>query len=132
VATFDPRAADNDPRLLLAFDTTGTLFGVAAHERVLLESPTARFAATKLEVAAVAIGWQGRHLPSGDRASDVLMSAVMADISARIPPRDARIFAVIHQANHRSLGLCRRHGLTEELSRAHPEYRRFVTAHRPR
>jgi hypothetical protein len=128
--TFDPHATDNDPRLLLAFDTTGTLFGVAAHERVVLESPTARFNATKLEVVAVTTAWQGRHFPSGERASDILMSAALTDVSVRVPPRHTRVFAVVHEGNHRSLALCHRHGLVEELTRPHPNYRRLVTAHR--
>lgn len=57
----------------------------------------------------------------------VLMSSIVADVIARVPPRAARIFAVVHEDNARSLALCRRHGLTEELSRPHPAYRRLVT-----
>ncbi|HEX6074620.1 MAG TPA: hypothetical protein VFZ32_05060 [Micromonosporaceae bacterium] len=41
---FDPHATSGDPRLLLAFVTaTEELFGMAAHERVVIESPTAQF-----------------------------------------------------------------------------------------
>jgi hypothetical protein len=54
----------------------------------------------------------------------------MTDVSARVPPRDARVFAVV-QDNHRSLALCERYGLVEEISRPHPDYRRLVTSHRP-
>ncbi len=130
---FAPGAADDDPRLLLAFATaTGELFGVAAHERVILRgSEGTQFNATKLEVAALAAPWQGRRLDAGERASDVLMSAVMTDVSARVPPRDARVFGVVHQQNRRSIALCRRHGLVEELSSPDPSYRRLITAHRP-
>jgi hypothetical protein len=128
---FDPHAISGDPRLLLAFVTaTGELFGVAAHERIVIESPTAQFDATKLELVAIATPRQGGRFSTGERASDVLMSAVMADISARVPPRDARVFAVVHQDNHRSLALCQRHGLVEEMTRPHPDYRRLITAHR--
>jgi hypothetical protein len=109
---------------------TVELVGVAAHEQVVLESPTARFDATKLEVIALGRSWQGRRFGGGARASDVLMSAVMTDISARVPPRDARVFAVVHEDNHRSLALCQRYGLVEEMSRPHPNYRRLVTSHR--
>jgi hypothetical protein len=35
---FDPHAGDGDPRLLLAFTPAGDLFGVAAHERVILQA----------------------------------------------------------------------------------------------
>ncbi|MFI7517037.1 hypothetical protein ACIBVK_26445 [Micromonospora echinofusca] len=126
-----PGAVDDDPRLLLAFTATGELFGVAAHERQFLQGGSGvRFAATKLEVAAVSKPWQGRRFGSGARASDVLMSAVMTDVASRVPPRDARVFAIIHEDNHRSLALCRRHGLVQEMTRPHPEYRRLVTAHR--
>lgn len=44
-----------------------------------------RFDATKLEVAAIARPWQGHHFSTGEYASDVLMSAVMTDVSARMP-----------------------------------------------
>jgi hypothetical protein len=39
------------------------------------------------------------------RASDVIMSAVMADIEHRVPPRHARVFAVVHEDNARMLAL---------------------------
>jgi hypothetical protein len=130
--TFDPHAADGDPRLLLAFTASGDLFGVAAHERVTLQGDDgSQFYATKLEVLAVTLWWQGRRFRAGERASDVLMSAVMTDVSARVPPRDARVFGIVHEDNHRSIAVCRRHGLTEEISRPHPSYRRIVTPHRP-
>jgi hypothetical protein len=131
--TFDPHAVDGDPRLLLAFVTaTGELFGVAAHERVTLGSGETKFAATQLEVAAIARPWQGHRFNSGERASDVLMSAVMTDVSARVPPRDARVFGIVHRDNQRSLALCRRYGLIEEMSSPDPSYRRPMTEHRPR
>jgi RimJ/RimL family protein N-acetyltransferase len=130
---FDPHADAGDPRLLLAFTTAGGLFGVAAHERVTLRAGDGTsFPATKLEVVGVALGWQGRSFHTGQRASDVIMSAVMTDVSSRVPPRDARVYAVVHEDNHRSLAVCHRHGLTEEMSRPHPSYRRIVTPHRQR
>jgi hypothetical protein len=79
----------------------------------------------------VGLKWQGQQFPTGDRPSDILMSAVMTDVSARVPPRDARVFAIVHEDNHRSIALCR-HGLSEEMSRPHPSYRRIVTPHRVR
>jgi hypothetical protein len=129
--TFDPHAAEGDPRLLLAFAEAGDLFGIAAHERATLRAADgSQFHATKLEVIAIALKWQGRTLSSRERASDVLMQAVMNDVRARVPPRDARIFAVVHEGNHRSIAVCRRHGITEEMSRPHPNYRRLVTPHK--
>ncbi|MDQ1306254.1 MAG: hypothetical protein QG671_2086 [Actinomycetota bacterium] len=133
---FDPYAQDGDPRLLLMLTSaSGELVGVAAHERVVLHDPASgeTIAASKIEVVAVTSGWQGRRFPGegtepGPRASDVLMSAVMTDIAGRVPPRDARVMAVVHQDNERSLVLCRRHGLIDELTRPHPAYRRLVTA----
>lgn len=118
---FDPHASDGDPRLLLAFTTAGDIFGVAAHERVTLRAGDGTpFPATKLEVVGVALKWQGRSFPTGDRASDVLMSAVMTDVRSRVPPRDARVYAIVHEDNHRSPAVCRRHGLIEEMSRQRP------------
>ncbi|MGH3938192.1 MAG: hypothetical protein ACRDTG_06090 [Pseudonocardiaceae bacterium] len=131
--SFDPHAVSGDPRLLLAFvRATRELFGVAAHERVVLQGGDgAQFHATKLEVLAIALPWQGRRFHTGERASDVLMSAVMTDVCARVPPRDARVFALVHEDNQRSIVLCHRHGLVEEMSRPHPDYRRIVTPHKP-
>lgn len=130
---FEPLAKKNDPRVLLVFERkTSRLVGLAAHERTTLTQAGEPFAATKLEVVAVARDWQGRTFPDGERASDVVMSAVMADVTRRVPPRDARIFAIVHEDNARSLALCLRHGFDEELSRPEslPSYRRLVTAHR--
>ncbi len=127
---FDPHASAGDPRLLLAFTTAGDLFGVAAHERVTLRARDTSFPATKLEVLGLALKWQGRSFPTGERASDVLMSAVMTDVSSRVPPRDVRVYAIVHEDNHRSLAVCRRHA--EEMSRPHPAYRRIVTPHKER
>jgi hypothetical protein len=95
----EPLAAAADPRLLLVFDRgSHELVGVAAHERQLLSGPDGSFPATKLEVVAVARTWQGRRFGEsavdGPRVSDVVMSALMTDVSARVPPRDARVFAV--------------------------------------
>jgi hypothetical protein len=130
---FDPHAAAGDPRLLLAFTAENDLFGVAAHERVVLRGADgASFPATKLEVVGVTLKWQGRSFLTGERASDILMSAVMTDVSSRVPPRDARVYAIVHEDNHRSLAVCHKHGLTEEMSRPHPSYRRVVTPHRER
>jgi hypothetical protein len=77
--------------------------------------------------------WQRRTFTNGERASDVLMSGVMTDVVARVPPRFARVMAVVHEDNLRSIKLCRKHGFTEELSRAEqlPSYRRLLTAHKP-
>jgi hypothetical protein len=133
---FDPYAQDGDPRLLLVVTTeAGELVAVGAHERVTLHDAVSgeRLAATKIEVVAVATAWQGRRFTADDgeaagpRVSDVLMSAIMADVAARVPPRDARVLAVVHQDNSRSLALCHRYGLTEELTRPHPSYRRLIT-----
>lgn len=129
---FDPHAVAGDPRVVLCFSAaTDELVGVAAHEGVQLAGGDGvQFAATKLEVVALASDWQGQRFRNGERASDVVMSAVMTDISARRPPRDARVFAVVHEDNVRSVALCQRYGLTDEMSRPHPSYRRLVTAHR--
>jgi GNAT superfamily N-acetyltransferase len=126
---FDPLAKDQDPRLLLLLDRRSKeLVGLAAHERSYLRyGDQEPFAATKLEVLAVARAWQGKSFASGVRVSDVLMSAVMADVNQRVPPRHARIFAVVHEQNVRSIAVCQRHGLTAELSRPSPMYRRLVT-----
>lgn len=125
---------DDDPRLLLVFQRgSGELVGLAAHERVFLGlSETQVFAATKLYVVAVSHTWQGQRFANGQRASDVVMAAAMTDIEARVPPRNARVYAIVHESNTRSIALCKRHGLVHELSRPSPEYVRLITAHRSR
>ena len=109
---FDPYAQDGDPRLLLVVTTvTGELVAVGAHERVMLHDAASgeRLSATKIEVVAVATVWQGRRFAAdagegaGPRVSDVVMSAIMADVASRVPPRDAHVLAVVHQGNARSL-----------------------------
>lgn len=131
---YAPLAQDNDPRVLLLFHAqTSALIGVSAHERVILQAGNGEtFHATQLEVVALSTDWQSNRFSTGERASDVLMSATMSDVKARVPPRFARLLAVVHQDNHRSVAVCRRHGLTEELSRPDqlPQYRRLLTAHR--
>ncbi len=129
---FDPFAGKNDPRLLFLFHRpSGELIGVAAHERTELrwgkEKP---FAATKLEVVAIVRNWQGQRFTSGERVSDVLLSAVMTDVAGRVPPRHARVFALVHEKNSRSISALVRNGLVEELSRVDAHYRRLATAHR--
>lgn len=126
-----PNAAGDDPRLLLLLlSDTNELIGVAAHERTtLVTGRGVAFDATKLEVAALNKQWQGRRFSTGERASDVLMSALMKDVVTRMPPRYARIFGVVHKDNRRSVGLCRRYGLTEEMTSRDPDYRRLVTPH---
>lgn len=130
---FAPHARKQDPRLFER--KTHEFVGVAAHERsTMTYKNNHSFAATKLEVIAIARAWQGQRFSSGERASDVLMSAVMADVSKRVPPRDAGVFAIVHEENSRSVDLCQRHGFTEELSRPESlsDYRRLVTAHQRR
>jgi hypothetical protein len=127
-------AAEDDPRLLLVLDRRAdSLIGVAAHERVFLGTSDAeKISATKLYVVAVSSAWQGKRFATGERASDVVMSAAMADIAARRPPRDARVYGVVHEDNVKSLALCRRHGLVHELDRNERGYIRLVTEHRAR
>ena len=131
---FDPFATNQDPRLLLVRQgARGPLIGLAAHERIALVSRSGkRISATKLEVVAVSNDWQGRRVSTGERASDIVMSAAMTDIAKRVPPRHARVLALVHEKNLRSLALCQRHGFVAELSRARdlPQYRRLVTAGR--
>jgi RimJ/RimL family protein N-acetyltransferase len=125
-------AQADDSRVLLVFRDE-ELIGVVAHERIHLQHQEEAFVATKLEVVALARRWQGRRFASGERASDVLLSAVMTDVASRVPPRFARVLAVIHEANVRSIEVCKRHGFTEELSRSDQlrSYRRLVTEHKP-
>ena len=127
--TLTPGATGDDPRLLfLVVTATSELVGVAAHERVILQgSHGVPFNATRLEVIAVTTEWQGKTFESSVRVSDVLMSAVMYDVSRRVPSRDARVFATVHEENERSQKLLRRYGLTEMMSSSTPGYLRLVT-----
>lgn len=126
----DPTAQDWDPRLLLLFEReSGELVGVAAHERETLhEEDGTQIAGTHLHVAALSSSWQGRSFAAGEKASHVLMSAIMQDVKDRVPPRWARVYAIVHEENLRSLGLCARFGLTVDMPRSHPNYRRIITS----
>jgi RimJ/RimL family protein N-acetyltransferase len=125
----DPAAQDWDPRLLLLFEReSGELVGVAAHEREsLLDSDGTELEGTHLHVVALSTAWQGRRFATSEKASHILMSAIMQDVRDRVPPRWARVYAVVHEDNHRSLELCARFGLTVEMPRSHPNYRRIIT-----
>jgi hypothetical protein len=128
---FEPRAQDGDPRLLLLLDDRFDLIGVAAHERKTLKAPDGEtFPASKLEVVALSKAWQGKAFSDGTRASDVLMSALMKDISGRVPPRDARVFALVHEDNKASIKLLKRYGLVYAMDRLDKAYLRLITAHR--
>lgn len=129
---YAPLAKNDDPRVLMLFRNKDELVGVAAHEQIRLVRGSETYRATKLEVLAIATEWQGRKFASDERVSDVLMSAVMADVSTRVPARYARILGVVHEDNVRSIKLCERHGFTDEMSRPedYPTYRRLLTAHR--
>jgi hypothetical protein len=126
----DPRVID--PRLLLVFARgADELVGVAAHQSADLIAKGGRaIPASRLYVVALATTWQGRRFGSGERASDVVMSAAIVDIDARAPPRNERIYAVVHKDNHRSIAVCKRHGFVHELSRPDPDYRRMLTEQR--
>lgn len=84
-----PGAAADEPRILLVHERgTMDLVGLAAHERILLRAvDNTTFEATRLHAVAIATSWQGRRLGETERASDVVMSAAMTDITARVPQR---------------------------------------------
>jgi hypothetical protein len=131
---FAPLAAEDDPRLLLVFDRASrSLVGVAAHERKTMRAAGGEtFPATKLQVVAVSRAWQGRSFPSGERASDVVMSALMEDVRARVHC-DALHVVLVNEPEDapRLVAVCRRHGLVEELSRMDDaQYRVLVTKHK--
>lgn len=125
-------AKKDDPRLLLVFDVASEdLVGLAAHERVSLGScEEDKVDATKLYLAAVSKDWQGKSFANGARVSHVVMDAAMTDVTTRRPKRDARVYAVVHKDNVKSIALCRRAGLVHEIKREHPDYVRLVTEHR--
>jgi hypothetical protein len=126
-------AAADAPTVLLVFDVPSrALVGVAAHERQFLGTNALdRVPATKIHLAAVSNKWQGKKFSNGDQVSHVLMNAVLTDIATRVPPRDPRVFAVVHEHNTKSLALCKRFGLVKELQRSHPSYLILVTEHQP-
>jgi hypothetical protein len=124
-------AAADKPTILLVFDrASGDLVGVTAHERQCLGTNALdKVAATKLHLAAVARKWQGRTFSSGERVSHVVMSAALTDIATHVPPRDPRVFAIVHEDNAKSLALCKRFRLVKELQRSHPQYLVLATEH---
>jgi hypothetical protein len=122
-------AAADEPTIVLVFDTaSGDLVGVAAHERQSLGTNALdKVDATKIHLAAVAKKWQGKTFSTGERVSHIVMNA--ADIATHVPPRDPRIFAIVHRANARSVALCKRFGLVKRLRSDHADYVIFATEH---
>lgn len=122
-----------DHRLLLLSErSSDALVGVVGHELADLTDGHTTFAATLLTVIAIATAWQGRRFSSGERVSDVLVSGAMQDISRRRPSRDRWVFAKVHEDNDKAIRLCRRFGLTHEMSQTDPPYRRLISAKRAR
>ncbi|MET0793108.1 MAG: hypothetical protein ABW061_16430 [Polyangiaceae bacterium] len=106
--------------------------GVAAHEGQFVGTHALdKVPATKIYLAAASSKWRGKKLSNGDQVSHVVMSAVLTDVATRVPPRDARIFAIVDEQNTRSLALCKRFGLVKELQRSNPSYVILVTHHQP-
>ncbi len=126
-------AAADAPTILLLFDVSSSvLVGIAAHERQSLGTNALdKVPATKIHLAAVSSKWQGKKFSNGDQVSHVVMNAVLTDIATRVPPRDPRVFAIVHEHNMRSLALCKRFGLIKELQRTHQSYLTLVTEHQP-
>lgn len=126
-----PGAAADAPTILLVFDVASRkLVGVAAHERQPLGTNALdKVDATKIHLIAVAAKWQGATFSSGERVSHVVMNAALTDIATHVPPRDSRVFAIVHEQNNRSLALCKRFGLVKELQRPDKDYRMLATDH---
>lgn len=69
--------------------------------------------ATRLQLMAIATPDQGRRLDGGDRLSDLLMRALIADA---IETRTTGVLtAIVAQDNVRSLVLCERNGLRSQV-----------------
>jgi hypothetical protein len=128
---FAEGAAVDTPTILMVFDiASGDLVALGAHERQFLgTSALDRVSATKIHLVAVAKKWQGNSFPTGERVSDVVMNAVLTDIATHVPPRDPRVFAIVHERNAKSIALCARFGLVKEIMRQNPDYRILVTEH---
>ena len=106
----DPTYAAMDRRLLVMLDPRGTLAGVVAHELMDAIQPGTgeSFFVRIVTGIAVSAPWQGKSIPRNGRVSDVLMSTVLADITAR-PPAVPFVSALIHVDNVRSSALFTRH-----------------------
>lgn len=130
---FDPLAAKAKPRIVIVqARQSDAIVGVVAHESARLGiHGGATVEATQLVLIALARRWQGKAFTTGERASDVLMSAAITDIQAVRPPRSGRVFAKIHRQNLRSIALCARYGLTHPLRTAHRDYICFVNENPP-
>lgn len=114
--TFDPFAAGDEPQLILTIDdATGELVGVCAYAHAMLQSADGQpVMAEKLQVAAVALPYQGKRDAADRRYSDVVLSTALADIEARMPPL-RKVFGLVHVDNEQSLQLLARHDLTRQM-----------------
>lgn len=117
-------AAQHEPR-------TERVVGVAAHERVTLKAGRRR-RRNETRVRRSRDRLAREEIPRRSTRQRCPYECRDDRHFAARPPRHARVFAVVHEDNVRSIALLRRHGLTDELSRATElsSYRRLVTGHR--
>lgn len=110
-----------DERVLMLFDNTRALAGVAAHmlEDSIANGIDGTFLTRRLNVIAVSTSWQGRCDANGARVSDVLLDTALDDIRLR-PERVAFINTFVREQNARSRAFLGRNGFAEYPSSGVP------------
>lgn len=68
----------------------------------------------KLVVVALSLAWQGQRTRGGGRVSDAVMGTAIRDACRRHGVED--VFAIAARRNIRSLVLCERNGLTNQVA----------------
>jgi len=103
VSTLDSLRSNH--RLLAVFDGD-QMVAIGCHRRGALQNER------RFVCAAVRQDHQGRTFSNGERASDVLWAVIGNDIFDRHDDNIVVVSARVHPGNERSLGFCRRIGLT--------------------
>lgn len=104
----------DEPRVLVILDEEpAVIVGIGAHAKSELRDSGFEVAARRLQVAALNVEAQGGSDAEGNRYSSMLISALIQDAQEVDP--GARIYALVHRDNARSLGMLARAGLVRTV-----------------
>src|SRR5262249_47568807 len=105
-------------KLLLFENEAEGLVAVGAHHWRAYEVEDIPTDGTYMVVAAIAVPFQGKSIQAGQRLSSYLMNALLSDADGQ--GRGDIVTALVARDNTRSLALCRRFGIQDEIPSPDP------------